>query len=128
MPSQHFRNGPARRKSGSALDEFLKAWRAYPGLAEPEREHHFDPERKWRFDLAWPSLRTAVEVEGSTFSRSRHTSGVGFRRDCEKYNAATAAGWHVLRFTTEMLRDDPDGAVELVIAVMNGKAAIEVQS
>jgi hypothetical protein len=33
----------------------------------------------------------------------------------------------VLRFTTEMLRDDPDGAVELVIAVMNGKGAVEVQ-
>jgi hypothetical protein len=151
-PSPHFRNGPAKRRPGSATADFLQRQTAYdPQSSLPKRSGEAQAGLSYgRFPrglagvpracrtgaraplrpgthLAWPSLKTAVEVEGSTFSRSRHTSGVGFRRDCEKYNAATAAGWRVLRFTTEMLRDDPDGAVELVIAVMNGKGAVEVQ-
>ena len=28
------------------------------------REHRFAPPRRWRFDLAWPAERLAVEVDG----------------------------------------------------------------
>jgi hypothetical protein len=31
----------------------------------------------------------AAEIEGGTFTKSRHTTGIGFHNDCEKYNAAT---------------------------------------
>jgi len=46
----------------------------------------------------------AVEVEGGTWSGGRHTTGVGFRNDCEKYNAATALGWRVYRFTSDQVK------------------------
>ncbi len=69
------------------------------GLPEPEREYRFHPTRRWRFDFAWPEKMLAVEIEGGTWSRGRHTRGAGFEADCEKYNAATLLGWRVLRFT-----------------------------
>ena len=75
------------------------------GLPAPIREYCFAPPRRWRFDLAWPSLRLALEIEGGVWTGGRHVRGVGFERDAEKYNAATLAGWRVLRVTTGMIRD-----------------------
>lgn len=78
------------------------------GIPDPVQEHRFHPSRRWRFDFAWIESRVAVEIDGGTFAHSgysRHTTGVGFRKDCEKLNAATVAGWRVLRFTYDMVRD-----------------------
>jgi len=67
-------------------------------LPLPEREYKFHPKRKWRFDFAWPDQLLALEVEGGTMrGKSRHTTGVGFHNDCEKYNTATVSGWRILR-------------------------------
>lgn len=63
------------------------------------REYRFHVERKWRFDFAELETFVAVEVEGLSKHKSRHTSWTGFRNDCEKYNAAAIMGWCVLRFT-----------------------------
>lgn len=81
-------------------------------LPTPVAEHRFDPKRKWRFDLAWPQWKIAIEVDGAIWSQGRHTRGSGFLKDQEKLNAATLQGWRVLRTT-------PDGvktgrALELV--------------
>lgn len=69
-------------------------------LPEPVREHRFHPTRRWRFDFAWPAYKIAVEIEGGTWSRGRHTRGDGFEKDCEKYAEALLLGWRVFRFTT----------------------------
>lgn len=61
-------------------------------------EHRFHPVRKWRFDFAWPQHGLAAEVEGGVFVRGRHNRPSGFIGDCEKYNAAVALDWRVLRF------------------------------
>jgi very-short-patch-repair endonuclease len=58
------------------------------------REHRFHPTRRWRWDLAFPSQRLAVEIDG----RGRHQTVVGVRADCEKLNEAVRLGWRVLRF------------------------------
>lgn len=74
-------------------------------LPEPEREYMFHGERKWRFDFAYPDIKIAIECEGGTWMKKagRHNRGKGFRDDCEKYNAAAALGWLVLRFTSDMI-------------------------
>lgn len=62
-------------------------------------EYKFHPERRWRFDHAYVSLKVAVEYEGGIWTGGRHTRGIGYKKDCEKYNAAVKLGWRVLRYT-----------------------------
>jgi len=74
------------------------------------KEYRFHAKRMWRLDFAIfvnasPYDKLAVEVEGGTWSKGRHTSGKGFEADCEKYNEAAILGWRVLRFTTQMVED-----------------------
>jgi very-short-patch-repair endonuclease len=87
----------------SALEKrFGWTWLALKG-PRLEREYRFEPTRKWRFDFAHPLTRIAIEIEGGVWIRGAHTRPVGFTSDCEKYNAATAAGWRIFRLTRDML-------------------------
>lgn len=72
--------------------------------------------RRWRFDRAWPAIKLAVEIEGGTWGRGRHTSGIGFHNDTIKYNTALVQGWRVLRFTSRSIRDG--SAIEMVAQVL----------
>ncbi len=74
-------------------------------FGEPEREYRFHARRKWRFDLAFPAYRLAVEYEGLFAAKSRHTTVKGFDADAEKYSVAAISGWVVVRITPIMLRD-----------------------
>ena len=85
---------------------FATLWRQLDG-PELTPEYQFMPPRKWRFDLAEPGTLVAVELEGGVHTNGRHVRAQGFINDCRKYNAATADGWAVFRFTADMLRDDP---------------------
>jgi very-short-patch-repair endonuclease len=69
------------------------------GLPEPEYEHRFHPHRKWRIDIAWPSVKLAIEIEGGVWTGGRHTRGAGFLADMDKYNALASMGWTLLRTT-----------------------------
>lgn len=73
------------------------------GLPAPVREHRFHPVRRWRFDYAWIESKIALEVEGGVWTGGRHTRGAGFLGDIEKYNAATVAGWRVVRVVPSKL-------------------------
>ena len=73
------------------------------GLPKPDMEFRFNSPRRWRFDFAWPEQMIAVEVEGGTRNRGRHTRHDGFKKDCEKYNTAQLMGWRVFRFTSDMV-------------------------
>lgn len=88
----------------SALETLLESHIAYAGLPKPVREFRFHPSRRWRFDFAWPDRMLAAEVEGGTWVKGRHTTGAGFAKDAEKYNAAALLNWRVLRFTGSMIR------------------------
>lgn len=75
------------------------------GLPGYEEEYKFHPVRKWRFDFAWVGEKIAIEVEGGTWGGGRHTTGSGYEKDCEKYNAACLMGWRVFRFTGSMIKN-----------------------
>lgn len=97
----------------SAQVQLFQAVCVAEGLPRPVPEFKFDDgswrppgtkqRRRWLFDLAFPEQRVAVEIEGGVFMHDgkggRHTRGVGFLDDMEKYNEATAQGWRVLRVT-----------------------------
>jgi hypothetical protein len=71
------------------------------GLPDPIRELRFDENREWPFDLAWPGLMLAVEINGGVWSNGRHTRGKGYIGDMEKLNEAQIQGWCVLQFTPD---------------------------
>lgn len=102
-----------RRSSAALLDygEALLFQLQLAGLPDPQREFLFHKKRKWRFDLAWPDLLIAVEVEGGIWIGGRHVRGEGYEADCEKYNEAQLAGWMVLRFTPGMIKKGNAGGV-----------------
>jgi hypothetical protein len=75
----------------------VAAFLASFGITKPEFEYRFHPERKWRFDLAWPAAKVALEIDGAVWSGGRHTRGSGWLKDTEKLNAAACLGWRMLR-------------------------------
>ena len=90
--------------TGLKLAPFLLLCRAH-GLPEPIPEYRFHATRNWRFDYAFVGIaKVAVEVEGGAWTRGRHTRGRGFLHDMSKYNAAARAGWLVLRYTPDQVR------------------------
>lgn len=66
------------------------------GIPAPEYEFKFHPERKWRFDLAWPKHLLYLECDGGVWVYGGHNRGVQMKKDWEKRNAATALGWRGL--------------------------------
>lgn len=100
----------------SPLERMFAAQVEAAGLPTPEREARFHPTRRWRFDFLWRDLMLAVECEGGIHSHGRHVRASGFTADCEKYNAATLAGWRVLRYTARMIESGE--AIEAVRGMM----------
>ena len=95
----------------------------FAGLLGAVAEHRFHPERKWRFDFAWPDAMVALEVEGGVWTGGRHTRGAGFIEDMRKYNAATELGWRVFRITPDEIYH-----LETVLILRRALARISPQS
>lgn len=115
--------GARNLKAYDRRDLFVTQWRI---LAPHSRhvmttEHRFHPKRRWRFDVAFPALKVAVEIEGGVYTGGRHTRGSGFIKDCEKYNEASALGWTVVRIPAVELTRDPVGQVAVVERVLRAQ-------
>ena len=87
------------RYSLSVVLAYFKA----QGIPEPVPEYRFFPDRKFRFDFAWPQQGLALEVEGGIFTHGAHGSISGMLRDGEKYNLAATFGFRVLRILPDKL-------------------------
>lgn len=91
-PSAASARRPSKRSlAEEALAEALAA-DPLPGW-DLTREFVFHEERKWRFDFAFPSVKLAVEVDGSGHQRFARAT-----QDYEKGNEAVLLGWRVLHF------------------------------
>ena len=94
----------------------------WPDVPEYKMEAHFCPDRDYRFDFAWSHEGVALEIDGGNrmvrwspkmkrnVAVGRHTGSA----DYVKLNTAIIYGWRVLRFTTEMLKKDPQGCVDVL--------------
>lgn len=71
-----------------------------------------------RVDLAVPSAQVAVEYDG----REVHQRSDVFVHDRRRQNALLAAGWTVLRYTAQDLRERPDAVVAEVLAAVRRAA------
>jgi len=93
------------------------------GAPTPAREYRFGAEaaggagkglrmrlataglQDWRFDIAWPHAKLAVEVDGGGFVNGGHNRGAHMESDCAKLSTAVAMGWRVLRVTPRQVKD-----------------------
>lgn len=71
---------------------------------EHRLEYKFLHDRRFRFDIAIPQYRVAVEFEGGIFTGGRHTRGKGYAKDAKKYNLAVMHNWKLLRYTSADVR------------------------
>lgn len=62
----------------------------------PVFECRFHADRRWKFDLAWPWAKLALECQGGIWIRGRHVRGAALKREWEKLNTAAALGWRIL--------------------------------
>jgi hypothetical protein len=78
---------------------YIVAYLTSCGLPEPVLEYRFHPERRWRFDIAWPDKKIAIEIQGGVWTHGKHSRGKGQINDMKKLNAAQAMGWKVFQVT-----------------------------
>ena len=83
------------------VDLFLNYLQQQFPQAEVVKELQFHPDRKWRFDYAFPSRKIAIEIDGAIWTLGRHNRPRGYLNDMEKLNTAASMGWLVLRFSTD---------------------------
>lgn len=95
----------------------------------PDGEALVVDSRRWRFDWSVPDLGIAVEIDGGNWAtRYSKAQGryipVGRHTKVEDYikrNAATEAGWIVLYYTGQMIKEDPTGCVDQVERIIRRK-------
>lgn len=101
LVAKHFKKKDAAK---DFIARTMLEWGQAQGYVLQE-EYRFDPVRKWRLDFAFEDIKMGVEYEGIMSEKSRHTTAEGYTGDTNKYNAAQAAGWKVLRFTALNYKD-----------------------
>ncbi len=94
--------GAADAESGPEVDVLRILTDA--GLPVPARQHQvMAGGNRYRIDLAYPAVKLALEYDG----RDAHTRFDRFAADRRRQNDLVCAGWTVLRYTHEDLRDRP---------------------
>jgi len=76
--------------------DIVTAYFKSQGIPAPVYELRFHAIRKWRFDLAWPDKKVALEVQGGIFTGGRHNRGAAMLKEWEKLNTAAGMGWRLL--------------------------------
>lgn len=87
--------------ASAKVDLFLNYLQQQFPAVEVVKELRFYPERRWRFDYAFPALKVAIEIDGAVWTQGRHNRPAGYLADMEKLNTAASMGWLVLRFSTD---------------------------
>jgi len=112
----------------SSLESLLCYQLIVLDVPQPEREYRFAASavgagrgvkqrlsssglKDWRFDLAWPRIMFAVEVEGGGWISGRHTRGPGFAEDMRKYHSALELGWCVYRCDGDLIKSGKASAL-----------------
>lgn len=138
-PAQHAAQAPIRkakaaanqRRADARLNKLLDAISSWLGPIETIfdgenpgvsgylaiREHQFAPPRKWKFDLAFPACKVAVEIDGGRW----HVTGRDMTREAERNNEAQIRGWRVLHMTSEMIDGDLNKCAEFVNRAMRAR-------
>ncbi|MCW2640852.1 MAG: hypothetical protein JWP76_3158 [Dactylosporangium sp.] len=107
--------------AGSPQESRLRVRLVRAGLPRPETQFIIVSDGRFvaRSDLAWPERRVAVEYDGLWHAES----AAQIHADRQRLNRLIAAGWAVLHVTSKRLRDDFDGFVRELRAVLRSRGA-----
>lgn len=78
------------------------------GLPQPVRQYYYARPLRFRADFAWllpPPFSLLAEVQGGIYTRKAHGSITGILADIDRLNAATLAGWRLIRVTPDMVKN-----------------------
>ncbi len=92
-------------KKHNDYQDIARHWCKIVDIPPPIFEFRFDPDRKYRADMAYPVRSLLIEVEGGVFIRGRHNRCIGFLSDMEKYNLMACKGYYLLRFTPQQVKN-----------------------
>jgi hypothetical protein len=118
---------PNRASAPEALLHLLLAEHSDLLALQAGTEYRFQLTRRWRFDVAYPAYKVAVEVEGVNYDMAhptRHQRPQGYADDCAKYNAALLAGWLVVRFTQYQLLETPAYCIATIREALTQRGAL----
>lgn len=109
----------SQSESQLATDQLLQQLELL-GLPQPVLEYEFWPGRKFAFDLAWPELHLACEIEGGMWLKTSsgygkgHAHPVRFESDCTKYSEAAIRGWLLVRVLPQWCEIEDGTAIDLL--------------
>ena len=104
---------PADPRSESPFETLLRLLLAQAGLGPETLQrlvYDADGRIAARLDLAWPSVKLALEADG----RAYHDSLTALYHDRERANDLEVLGWMILRFTWADLKGRPGWVVSQV--------------
>lgn len=110
------------RAARTAAEDTLALQLRIDDLPEPMREYQACPERRFRWDFAWPDLRVLVEVQGGIWRKGggAHSRPSNIERDVAKAQLAALHGWVVCPVTTDEVRSGE--AVKTIARVLRARA------
>lgn len=83
------------------------------------REHRFDRVRRFKFDIAIPNQKVAIEIDGGVFIKSGHSGGANLEKAMVRGNLACMHGWMVLHYTPKMAMDASKVVMEVLLTIEN---------
>jgi very-short-patch-repair endonuclease len=109
---------PIRVRSEVELDFNRLCCRA--GIDVPQVNQRITVEgRSIEVDFCWPKRKVVVEVDGYAFHGGRTRANA----DCDRDQLLAIAGWHVIRFTADQVRDDPNEIVRRLRLLVGVRSA-----
>ena len=105
--------------SNSPLEDLFAFQLDSAGLTGYIREYQAIPGRRFRFDFAFVAERLLVEINGGTYTRGGHSTGLGIKRDYIKQNLCQLAGYKLLTFDSDMVKSGQ--ALEFTEKMLRGK-------
>lgn len=107
--------GPGYIAPASELERVARNLFADRGIPPPRFEVHLgDDDVIGRVDCTWTEARLVVELDSERF----HGSKAARERDRKRDNRLVAAGWRVIRFTWDDLKERPDEVVAQIRAAL----------